>query len=103
MPPYAVDPSKPAVSEPTWKRQLIEHDIKIQNVKKIMQDANLENSSFELQLMIEELQDQNQRLLFDKSLIEDAKQFGISKLAVQIKQLEQQLIHSNMEIANVKS
>jgi hypothetical protein len=36
------------VSEPGWKRKLIEHDIKLQNVKLEMMELRYENMSAEM-------------------------------------------------------
>jgi uncharacterized protein (DUF3084 family) len=87
-----------------WKRALIEHDIKLQNVKQMLQDAsNMHTSTQEIQMMLDGLQEQNQQLMADKAAIEDSKQQNIVALATQIKSLEQQLIAANMEIADVQS
>ena len=54
-------------------------------------------------MMIDGLQEQNQQLLQDKAAIEDMKQNNIVMLAGGIKSLEQQLIATNMEIADFQS
>lgn len=50
--------AKAAVSEPQWKRQLIEHDIKIQNVKNVVNQANYLPNTF-ITNMLDELTQSN--------------------------------------------
>ena len=89
--------------ESDWKRQLIEHDIRLQNAKLQMMELQHENKMSEMRELLFDLQDKNQQIELEKQQLVRTKEKQILDLSSQVKQLEQQLISANLEIANVRS
>ena len=89
--------------ESDWKRQLIEHDIRLQTAKMQMIELQNENKLAEMRELLYDLQDRNQQIELEKKHLVKIKDKQIKELSIQVKHLEQQLIDANIEIANVKT
>ena len=68
-----------------------------------MVELQHENKMSEMRELLFDLQDKNQQIELEKQQLVRTKEKQIMELSSQVKQLEQQLISANLEIANVRS
>ena len=68
-----------------------------------MMELQHENKISEMRELLFDLQDKNQQIELEKQQLVRTKEKQILDLSSQVKQLEQQLISANLEIANVRS
>ena len=60
--------------ESDWKRQLIEHDIRLQNAKLQMVELQHENKMSEMRELLFDLQDKNQQIELEKQQLVRTKE-----------------------------
>ena len=71
--------------ESDWKRQLIEHDIRLQNAKLQMVELQHENKMSEMRELLFDLQDKNQQIELEKQQLVRTKEKQIMELSSQVK------------------
>jgi hypothetical protein len=74
--------------EQLWKRQLIEHDIRLQNAKLQVQELQFENKLADMRQQLTEMAEKSQRIEKEKHELEAKKDFQISELRKQVLFLE---------------